>query len=98
MKISNAIPFNSLLNNKNQQWQVSIFPNPASEEINISCSENENLNLEIRDVTGKVVLKKVIVIENNLHQFKVDLKSGIYFVNLINTNGQQFSQKLIITK
>lgn len=56
------------------------------------------MNLEIRDVTGRVVLKKMISIENNIYQMKLDLKSGIYFVNLMNTNGQQFTQKLILTK
>lgn len=67
-----------------------IYPNPASEVLNISSSQNIE-NVEMFDVLGKSVKRmprsKVIDIS--------DLKTGVYFVKVFTDNGQD-TKKLVI--
>ncbi len=73
--LSNSV---NLINN-----EIKFYPNPVKDYINIEIPEeflNENLIIEITDITGKLV-KKVNV--KTLSQ-KIDLKDlndGIYFIN-----------------
>ncbi|WP_190246283.1 T9SS type A sorting domain-containing protein [Gelidibacter gilvus] len=67
-----------------------VYPNPASDVLNISTRDNIK-NVEIFDVLGKSV-KRV------LHSKSIDvsnLKTGVYFVKVLTDNGQE-TKKLAI--
>ncbi len=67
---------------------ISIFPNPASQEINILGSFQ---SLSIVNAVGQTILTN----SNN----KIDvsfLQSGLYFLNVVNTDKTNFITKLII--
>ncbi|MCB0399686.1 MAG: T9SS type A sorting domain-containing protein [Winogradskyella sp.] len=60
--------------------KMSLYPNPTKDIINIK-TKNLDINVEIYDVTGKLILKT----KNT--QIKVDnLTSGIYFLKLSDNN------------
>jgi hypothetical protein len=65
---------------------ISVYPNPFIDELNIVLNNNAitDLNVELTDVTGRVVLSKVITKTSDNFQIKIDeqLHSGIYFLQL----------------
>jgi len=76
-----------------------IYPNPAQEVFSIiSNVKTEKLEVRITDVSGKILMKKSIVTNNYSYELPVDLINGIYFVYLINEQGQRTTKKLVISK
>jgi len=76
-----------------------IYPNPAQEVFSIiSNVKTEKLDIRITDVSGKLLMKKSIITNNYSYELPVDLLNGIYFVNLLNYNGEKIVKKLIISK
>lgn len=61
---------------------LSIFPNPANEELTITCSANAVLPVEVLNIMGEVILK------DELHQtVKINtsaLSQGIYLIKVLN--------------
>lgn len=72
------------------ELSVSVYPNPAREIINI-VGKYEVLN--ILDITGKIV--KTAMGESSVSI--VDLKEGVYILNIVGENANK-TQKVIITK
>lgn len=72
---------------------LSIYPNPTSENITIKGLNNRNVNLEIYDMLGKSVLSKKI---NTTELINVsEFRKGIYLLK-IDSAGKTKTQKLII--
>ncbi|MES2691700.1 MAG: serine hydrolase [Bacteroidota bacterium] len=74
-----------------------IYPNPASNEINIEHAENkDDLKISIYDMTGQLQYET----QGTERSIPVnDLKNGIYFIQLVNGKGELIhTQKLIISK
>lgn len=72
----------------------SIYPNPASEEINIFANIPFNGKVEVLDITGKVVHEEMISGQAVL--INLNATPGIYFVNLINNNFKSETKRIII--
>lgn len=63
---------------------ISLFPNPANEYIEIGIPDNENeLELELLDLNGKTVLKRLSISSEMNTVSIANLESGIYFARLI---------------
>lgn len=92
---SATLPVNEI---KEMAKSITVFPNPASEFLNVSSSNNMPLNIEIYDVTGKLTMKDSI----NSIKTKVDVSSlpnGIYIYQLFNNEGQNVkSSRFTISK
>jgi ASPIC/UnbV protein/type IX secretion system substrate protein/VCBS repeat protein len=70
-----------------------IYPNPASDIINIKSKSNDAIiKAEIFDLTGKLILRKESV--NNTIPVNT-LSSGIYIMKVLDVNGQQFTHKFV---
>jgi len=82
---------------------LSVFPNPAQDQVNVQFDFNETANTIIRisDITGRVVLDQDYGKQTpGIHSFSIDassLNNGMYNVELIMNNRRAIS-KLTISK
>lgn len=85
------------VNDLNRKNKSIIFPNPASEKISISLSENTNssFRIEITDCFGKVVFFKSYLTSSEIEINTRSLSKGIYFVS-ITSDKQNEIYKLMI--
>ena len=71
---------------------VSIFPNPTSDIVNVKTLQSINVkSIQVVDLTGKVV-------STNANKKSINISSlpkGVYMVNVEDTSGKVFSQKVI---
>jgi hypothetical protein len=75
-----------------EEIQVNIYPNPVKEILNIKLTETNENEYSIMDISGKILKQGEFVSQINVS----DLKSGIYFINIINnTTNQIFNNKFI---
>jgi hypothetical protein len=92
---SAALPVNEI---KEISKNITVYPNPASEFLNISGYNNLALNMEIYDVTGKLAMKESI----NGIKTRVDistLPNGIYIYQLNTTEGENVkSSRFTVSK
>jgi hypothetical protein len=80
-------------------FDVSIFPNPAGQEVNIKLSTDatsRKLQFNVMDQTGRVLTSKY---STEIDQFTFDLEdlnSGMYFITIQDTeNDYQITKKII---
>jgi hypothetical protein len=84
---------------------VSVFPNPASENFNLTIESDSRQQgtVQIADITGKTIYTNSITIEPGSQVIALDKnetnisKAGIYFVNVHTANGIA-QKKLIIAQ
>ncbi|MGZ4033518.1 MAG: T9SS type A sorting domain-containing protein [Bacteroidia bacterium] len=71
------------INNLTMDNSISIYPNPASENITINfTSSSKNNSLKIYDVTGRLV-KNISNVKSGESSINIsDLKNGLYLLNL----------------
>lgn len=68
------------------EYNISIYPNPASTTLNLSSTEVSDLELLILDMTGKVIKAEKML--DQTFTFDVsDLASGIYMLRLVSIDG-----------
>ncbi|MCD4834244.1 MAG: T9SS type A sorting domain-containing protein [Bacteroidales bacterium] len=83
-----------------EELEFVLYPNPATDYINIKCSsiKNELIVLEIFDITGKVISSKQIFLNNDLNitfNFNEEVPTGIYLLN-ISTENKSYTKRFII--
>lgn len=81
-------------------FEYVLAPNPAAKEffLLIDAKVAETFKMDIIDVTGRVVYRKDIDVNNGFNNISIndiDLNSGIYFVNL-NYKNEKITRKLVI--
>ena len=63
---------------------VSIYPNPATDEVNIKLDRNyKEVCITIADVSGKAILKKTILNADLLQMDVSNLSCGMYFLSIL---------------
>ena len=73
--------------------EISIYPNPISAEFNIELPMNFEGNIEIRDITGKLVYEEIIK-ENNLGNLETKytlslpnhIENGNYLISILSND------------
>lgn len=75
---------------------IKLFPNPAADHINIEAIGFENMNIQIVNVNGSVVLNTV----NTTNAIDISgLANGIYFLKVISSdNSQNYTTRFCIAK
>ena len=81
---------------------LSLFPNPARDVLNVSFNmyEAQSLTMSIMDISGKVVETVKVSEKAGAHQLSIetgDLVPGMYFLNMMNENGSM-TRKFIIQR
>ena len=85
----------SLSANNIQIENISIFPNPINNMLNVNVGSNIGLNYSIFNITGQTIFKGKFTEFNNRVDFS-DLSEGIYFLRLIDSQlNKQNTYKLI---
>ncbi|MDB4533577.1 T9SS type A sorting domain-containing protein [Vicingaceae bacterium] len=88
----------SVLEKANLDSKVSLFPNPAKNNVTISTLLTENDNIKIFDVTGKLV-KTERFNTNTISLSVSDFNNGLYFYNITDVNGNIIhSNKFVVAK
>lgn len=80
--------------------ELKIYPNPVSNEVNISFPENygKRVNVKILDLTGKIFYNEELII-NSQGKVKIDLQNKLstgQYVLLVNKNNAIESFKLLV--
>lgn len=83
--------------------QLNVYPNPASEKLVLSyysvLSEQQQLN--IRDITGKLILTQTIDTQAGPNTISVDvsdIQSGVYFYSVSNKDRLFVQNKFVISR
>ncbi len=78
---------------------LNVYPNPASEVINLTFTASNETTVSIHNVAGEEVLKEGLgVVESGLNQSQIDvsrLTQGVYFLTLTSANSK-VTQKIVI--
>jgi len=84
---------------KEKFWNpsVNIYPNPASDIINIQVENGDATNIEIYDMQGKIVLQDLLN-GNNTSLNVSSLTNGLYILSLKNEQNQTVQKKISIFK
>ncbi|CAN5185643.1 hypothetical protein BH09BAC5_BH09BAC5_23540 [soil metagenome] len=85
------------VNEINNNAALNLYPNPCSDNLEVSYSGKGNIAIEIIDVTGRIVLSKEVVHAENQKIF-CDVSSidkGIYILKIMNDRGEVVSQKFV---
>jgi hypothetical protein len=78
---------------------TKVYPNPASDQLNIELPDNNVYSLELKDMNGKSVLSSsnggIIISGNRASSDLQGLSKGIYVLE-INSNGKNGVKKIIV--
>jgi hypothetical protein len=91
-------PGKNIISGTGEKRKVVIYPNPASDFLNISIEESTIRPdlIRIIDLSGKIVYEKSIYPDIRNVQFPLFLNSGVYYVYLSQDQLIKFTQKLIV--
>lgn len=92
---ASALGFNEL---NGTQWNVKLFPNPASKQLIIVNSlRSESLKVTIKNVTGKIVLRQTLTSTDFTANLDLNLEDGVYLITLSNNKNESLTKKLVIS-
>jgi len=81
---------------KSERTQLSIYPNPAHDILNVEVDPMLHTNIAVYDLTGKAILDSRV--DGSVNQLDIShLQNGVYFVKAYGEGGSSL-QKLIISK
>jgi len=96
--ISNGCEVTGLEEIQQSLDRVNVYPNPTKNVLSIQTSFNGDLQLEIVDITGKIVKNKNIL-NSELNQISIeDLQDGIYVIKLSKNHELYKSVKFAVMK
>lgn len=83
-----------------KETSLKIFPNPASDFVNVAVTSNEvNKKITIIDLLGKIVFSSNLAENNsNLRVNTSNFLPGVYFVSITSNNKSIRTSKIVITK
>ncbi len=94
---NNAAPFVGINAQNRDKINIQIFPNPASERLNIQLNTTEKCKMEIINTLGQVIYNSQIIVENNSVQINTfSLERGLYLLKI--SFKSAFGDEYIATK
>lgn len=76
---------------------VSIYPNPVSNELIVNSADFQFDKIEIFDSLGRLVMSRTVIREPVLH-IPVHLSNGLYFVKISNDSQHQLKKIIVVNK
>ncbi len=80
------------------QISVQIFPNPATDLVNIESSANEDLLVRLSDAFGKQIHNSILTAGSEKSIETNHLSNGFYFLSLITDDKILKTEKIVISK
>lgn len=79
---------------------IHIYPNPASDQINITLSNfvDENFDIVFFDVSGNQIFNENYFKSDKVNVDISNLSDGIYLLKIIDSSGESYSQKVSVMK
>jgi len=75
---------------------VSVFPSPATNNVNLKFSAQENVSVTVTDITGRVMVTEQVSAGTYNKSYDVSTYAqGLYFVTISGANGQT-TQKFMV--
>jgi mannose/fructose-specific phosphotransferase system component IIA len=76
----------------------NLYPNPATETVQIELKQQEEVEILVTDVLGRTVYNEIL---RSAQNDKMDLDvsgwpNGVYLVSIINQNGIRSTQRLVV--
>jgi len=79
---------------ENEISKLSIYPNPASELLHVSLSNNQNFGYQIIDIQGRIILANMI--SSREKQINVShLNKGIYIISIEGEDSTTYRSKFL---
>jgi hypothetical protein len=78
---------------RNIDFPISIYPNPASDKLSIKTARFENIHIKINDGSGRLVLDEKVCGNCDL---KLQLDRGVYIMRLYNEDQLLLQEKLLV--
>ncbi len=75
--------------------QINYYPNPAKDFVNINLADEGTKEIQLVDLNGKIILKKITV-DNKVLLNLQEVNKGIYFVRIKTDNIYYLPGKLIV--
>lgn len=75
---------------------INVYPNPAKDQLFVESESDENAEIQLADLTGKVILKQNCT-QSCIIQLNT-LQNGIYLVNLYKQNILVSTKKIVVIK
>jgi subtilisin family serine protease len=78
---------------------ISVYPNPASDEVHVALNDAHKAALTIYDVMGRVMFTYSFngLNHTTLENYLNSLNTGVYFINAVSESGTE-TLKLVIAK
>ena len=87
---------------ENENMQISLYPNPAKEQITIECTALENsdptIQFKLYDLMGKEILSTTIIVGQITEINTSELKQGVYYYKFVSGNRILEKDKLVIIR
>jgi len=85
-------------NKTKESLDITVFPNPASELLNISFANSDKTiaTVSILNTIGQEIYRQQVMDNNNLQIDISSLSPGAYFVNIVSTAEDSWTEKVII--
>lgn len=84
------------ITNTNSKNNLSVFPNPAGDFISIKLNSNTNFDnhIKIFNISGQIIYSTLSK-ENELVVSLKEIQSGVYFIQVIDINGNIYNSKFV---
>ncbi|MGE0567322.1 MAG: T9SS type A sorting domain-containing protein, partial [Bacteroidia bacterium] len=83
-----VIPCTGIENNLSDNYSLKIYPNPNNGEFTIDAGQVELSSIEIKDVTGKILISKSVS-NLNANVNILNYPNGVYFIKIETSHGNQ---------
>lgn len=92
-------PVEAVIFDGHKDFGVSLFPNPADEEVNILIqTEANNTVVKIFNIQGKIVKQFETDFHHSFFFYSSNLPAGMYHVEVRTDKGERYVEKLVIVK
>lgn len=97
---TNYITVNGKSNTKSvgeiNEYSLNIYPNPAQNKVEILLESQASIStVSIFDITGKQIMADAVFMDNTAKITRTNETSGVYFVKIITTEGDNYVGKII---